>query len=98
MTKKKDPEHPPGSVRAMTRYPSNSVIRKRTKPVALLVQAHLGNVVGKADRRGNLYPTKQRSDQKIDAAVALMMAIGRAMSEEDPNAGLDGFLSRPLFV
>jgi hypothetical protein len=44
----------------------------------------LGNVVGKADRRGNLYPTKQRPDQKIDAAVALMMAIGWAMSEDDP--------------
>jgi phage terminase large subunit-like protein len=38
----------------------------------------LGNVVGKADRRGNLYPTKSRPDQKIDAAVALMMAIGQA--------------------
>src|ERR1700730_495111 len=36
----------------------------------------LGNVVGKADRRGNLYPTKQRPEQKIDAAVALMMAMG----------------------
>ena len=24
----------------------------------------IGNVVGKADRRGNLYPTKSRSDQK----------------------------------
>jgi phage terminase large subunit-like protein len=58
----------------------------------------LGNVVGKADRRGNLYPTKQRTDQKIDAAVALMMAIGRAMSEEDPIAGLDGFLSNPLVL
>jgi hypothetical protein len=34
--------------------------------------------VAKADRRDNLYPTKQRSDQKIDATVALvMMAIGR---------------------
>ena len=39
----------------------------------------IGNVVGKADRRGNLYPTKSRPDQKIDAAVALMMAIGRTM-------------------
>jgi phage terminase large subunit-like protein len=58
----------------------------------------LGNAVGKADRRGNLYPTKLRPDQKIDAAVALMMAIGRAMSEEDPNAGLDGFLSNPLSI
>ena len=55
-----------------------------------------GNVVGKANSRGNLYPTKQRSDQKIDAAIALMMAIGRAMSDEDANAALDGFLSNPL--
>jgi phage terminase large subunit-like protein len=39
----------------------------------------IGNVVGKPDRRGNLYPTKARPEQKIDAAVALMMAIGRAM-------------------
>jgi phage terminase large subunit-like protein len=29
----------------------------------------LGNVVGKADRKGNLYSTKQRPDQKIDAAL-----------------------------
>ena len=42
----------------------------------------ISNVVGKADRRGNLYP-KSRSDQKIDAAVALMMAMGRAMVEDD---------------
>jgi phage terminase large subunit-like protein len=63
-----------------------------------VLEWRLGNVVGKADRRGNLYPTKQRPDQKIDAAVALMMAMGRAMSEEDPNAGLDGFLSNPLSI
>ncbi|HEX8208821.1 MAG TPA: hypothetical protein VF584_01445, partial [Longimicrobium sp.] len=41
--------------------------------------AHLvGNVVGKPDRRGNLYPAKPRPEQKIDAAVALMIAVGRA--------------------
>ena len=38
----------------------------------------MGNVVGGPDRRGNLYPAKHRPEQKIDAAVALMMAIGRA--------------------
>jgi hypothetical protein len=27
-----------------------------------------------------------------------MMAVGRAMGEEDPNAGLDGFLSHPLSI
>ena len=57
----------------------------------------LGNVVGKADRRGNRYPTKQRPDQKIDAAVALMVAIGRAMAEDD-NAGIDAFLANPLVL
>jgi phage terminase large subunit-like protein len=41
----------------------------------------IGNVVGKPDRRGNFYPTKARPEQKIDAAVALIMAIGRAMGE-----------------
>jgi phage terminase large subunit-like protein len=40
----------------------------------------LGNVVGKADRRGNLYPAKARPERKTDAAVALLMAIGRAMA------------------
>ncbi len=32
---------------------------------------------------GNLEPMKSRPDQKIDAAVALMMAIGRAMVEDE---------------
>jgi phage terminase large subunit-like protein len=51
---------------------------------------------GKADRRGNLYPTKSRPAQKIDAAVALMMAIGRAMVEDEDQAGLNRFLSDPI--
>jgi phage terminase large subunit-like protein len=62
----------------------------------LVLEWCLGNVVGKANRRGNLCPTKQRLNQKIDAAVALTMAIGRAMSEEDTIAGLDRFLSNRL--
>jgi phage terminase large subunit-like protein len=54
-----------------------------------------GNVVGKADRRGNLYSTKQRPEQKIDAAVALMMAVGRAMTvEEAPSI----YESRALLI
>jgi phage terminase large subunit-like protein len=57
----------------------------------------IGNVLGKPDRRGNLYPTKSRPEQKIDAAVALMMAMGRAMVEDEQAKGLDGFLSNPIF-
>ena len=56
------------------------------------------NVVGKPDRRGNLYPAKQRPEQKIDAAVALMMAVGRAMAEDTNEGDLTDFLRNPLFA
>jgi hypothetical protein len=36
-------------------------------------------------------------DPKINAAVALMMAIGLAMTEDQNGKHLDSFLSRPLF-
>jgi phage terminase large subunit-like protein len=52
----------------------------------------VGNVVGRPDRRGNLYPAKQRPEQKIDAAVALMMAVGRAMAEDASEGDLEDFL------
>ena len=56
----------------------------------------VGNVVGKADRRGNLFPTKQR-DGKIDAAVALLMAIGRAQaSQSDGAEDITAFLLNPV--
>jgi phage terminase large subunit-like protein len=58
----------------------------------------VGNVVGQEDRRGNLFPTKQR-DGKIDAAVALLMAIGRAQaSETDLQPDISAFLTDPLFA
>ncbi len=52
----------------------------------------LGNVVGRPDRPGNLYPAKQWPEQKIDAAVALMMAVGRAMAEGAKEGDLEDFL------
>ena len=57
----------------------------------------VGNVVGKPDRRGNLYPAKQRPEQKIDAAVALMMAVGRAMAE-DGKPDFEEFVRDPVMV
>ena len=57
----------------------------------------IGNVVGTADRRRNLYPTKSRPDQKIDAAVALMMAMGHVMVEDEQAKGWTIFL-HPIFV
>ncbi len=56
-------------------------------------------MVGRPDRRGNLYPAKQRPEQKIDAAVALMTAVGRAQaSEADPLRDISAFLTDALFV
>ncbi len=57
----------------------------------------LGNLVGRPDRRGNLYPAKQRPEQRIDAAVALMMAVGRAMAEE-PEPDITDFLRHPVIA
>ncbi len=45
-----------------------------------VVEWCVGNVVGHYDTRANVYPRKQRPEQKIDAAVALIMAIGRALA------------------
>jgi hypothetical protein len=50
-----------------------------------------------ADWRGNLYPTKQRPEQKIDAAVALMMAVGRAIAADDGQPDILEFLRNPIF-
>ncbi|MFK4047244.1 terminase large subunit [Roseomonas mucosa] len=57
----------------------------------------IGNVVGHYDARANVYPRKSRPEQKIDAAVALIMAIGRAMNEE-AVPDMSSFLSQPMFV
>jgi phage terminase large subunit-like protein len=52
----------------------------------------IGNVVGRYDARGNVYPRKSRAEQKIDAAITTIMGIGRALASqplrsryEDPN-------------
>ncbi|MEM9043506.1 MAG: terminase TerL endonuclease subunit [Pseudomonadota bacterium] len=42
----------------------------------------IGNVVGHFDARGNVYPKKERPENKIDAAIALIMALGNALFEE----------------
>jgi phage terminase large subunit-like protein len=55
-------------------------------------------VVGRPDRRGNLYPAKQRPEQKIDAAVALMMAVGRAMAEDANEGDPEDFLRDPVIA
>jgi phage terminase large subunit-like protein len=58
----------------------------------------IGNVVGHYDARGNVYPRKARPEQKIDAGVALIMALGRAISGQVEEPDLSAFLADPIFL
>lgn len=40
----------------------------------------IGNVVGHYDVKENVYPRKERPENKIDGAIALIMALGRHMA------------------
>lgn len=40
------------------------------------------NVVAKADAKDNIYPRKERDENKIDGVVAILMALGRAVLTE----------------
>jgi phage terminase large subunit-like protein len=42
----------------------------------------VGNVTVKPDAAGNVYPAKQKGEQKIDAAVALIASLSRAMTAD----------------
>jgi phage terminase large subunit-like protein len=55
----------------------------------------IGNVVGHYDAKENVYPRKERPENKIDGAVALIMAIGRHMVFEE-HGNLDEFLKSPV--
>ena len=43
------------------------------------------NVVAKRDAKDNIYPRKERYEQKIDGIVALIMALGVASNESSAN-------------
>ena len=56
-----------------------------------------GNVVAKLDKKDNIFPDKERVDNKIDGVVSLIMAMNRAIVVKD-TGGLDDFLNNPISV
>jgi phage terminase large subunit-like protein len=56
----------------------------------------ISNVVGHYDARGNVYPRKARPENKIDAAVALIMATARAIGPQIDTTSV--YESRGLLV
>lgn len=49
----------------------------------------VSNVVAKLDKKDNIYPTKEKPENKIDGPVATITAIGRAIVHQDTNMGSD---------
>lgn len=48
----------------------------------------MSNVVAHVDKKDNVYPNKQTSNNKIDGAVAVIMAMGRAMLAPMPEVSV----------
>lgn len=60
-----------------------AVLDKRlSHPEDPVVRWCVGNVTVKPDAAGNVYPAKQKGEQKIDAAVSLISALSRAMTAD----------------
>jgi len=53
----------------------------------------MSNVVAHTDKKDNIFPNKERSESKIDGAVALIMALSRAMV-----GGSQPHVFEPLFI
>lgn len=58
----------------------------------------ISNVVCHLDAKENIYPRKERKENKIDGVVALITALGRAMHAEDDSTMFDQFLSGVVAV
>jgi phage terminase large subunit-like protein len=53
----------------------------------------ISNVVAKEDAKENVYPRKERSENKIDGVISLLMALGRCQHEQDTRIDFDDLLS-----
>lgn len=57
----------------------------------------VGNLVVLESKYNELKsPTKNRKEDKIDGAMAMLMALGRAMALAEPQGDSDGFFSKPV--
>ena len=54
-----------------------------------VLQWMIGNVVALEDAKGNVYPRRERPENKIDGVVALIMALARALAAQPEPLALD---------
>ena len=58
----------------------------------------MGNVVAKVDAKDNIFPRKERYEQKIDGPVALIYALAMCLSEREDSGSFDDFISDIIVV
>lgn len=58
----------------------------------------MGNVVAKVDAKDNVYPRKERYEQKIDGPVALMYALAMCLSEREESGSFSDFIDDIIVV
>lgn len=58
----------------------------------------MGNVVAKIDAKDNIYPRKERYEQKIDGPVALIYALAMCLSERDESGSFADFIDDIIVV
>ena len=56
----------------------------------------MSNVLAKVDRGGRLYPYKETNEKKIDPFVALCMAMGLYMTDNNTPDDWSGFIASPV--
>jgi phage terminase large subunit-like protein len=54
-----------------------------------------GNTVSKHDAKDNIFPTKDRAENKIDGVVATIMALGRVIMSEN-KGDINDFINNPV--
>jgi phage terminase large subunit-like protein len=57
----------------------------------------VSNVVCHRDAKDNIFPRKEREENKIDGVVALIMCLNRAINEA-PETNIDDFINNPVVV
>ena len=58
----------------------------------------MGNVVAKLDAKDNIYPRKERYEQKIDGPVALIYGLAMCLSELDEGGSFADFIDDIIVV
>jgi len=57
---------------------------------------NVSNVVCHVDAKDNIFPRKERVENKIDGVVALIMALNRQLAYQKNEQDISGFLSAPI--